>query len=55
MKKSTKILIAGLFLLLAFFVAGGVFHAIGLEFGMKEMFGSACAGVIAALRLVSGT
>lgn len=53
MKKSTKILVGGTFLIGAFFGAEAIFASLGLAFGLPQMAGSAVAGLAGALKLTA--
>lgn len=53
MKKSTKILVGGLFVAVSFISADAAFAALGLAFGPGEMAASGVGGLLGAMRLVS--
>lgn len=55
MKKSTNILVGGLFLLAVVLTAGLVFDCIGLDFGLTQLFGSVFAGLVGAFKLTAGS
>ncbi len=53
-KKSTKLLIAGVLTVLTVVLAGAVFDAIGVAFGLEQLGLVAAAGVVGALKLLAG-
>jgi hypothetical protein len=53
MKKSTQILVGGVFLIAIVLGAESVFHSLGMDFGPTQVIGSAFAGLVGALKLVS--
>lgn len=52
MKKSSKFLVGGTFLIIAFVFAGSLITGMGMDFGLSEMIASGIAGLIGAARLV---
>lgn len=53
-KKSTKLLIAGVVMILTVVLAGELFDAIGVAFGLEQITLTAAAGVVGALKLLAG-
>lgn len=53
MKKSTKILVGGTFLIGAIVGAEAIFASLGLAFGLPQMAGSVVAGLAGALKLTA--
>lgn len=53
-KKSTKLLIAGVITILTVVLAGELFDIIGVAFGLEQLGLVAAAGVVGALKLLAG-
>lgn len=53
MRKSSKILVGGIFLIAVVIGAEAFFCSIGLEYGPSQLIGSALAGLAGAFKLVS--
>ena len=53
MKKSSKILVAGLFLIVALLAGEALFSTLGLDFGITQAVGCFFAGLAGAFKLVS--
>jgi hypothetical protein len=53
MKKSTQILVGGLFLVAIVLGVEALFYSLNMDYGMTQAAGSALAGLVGAVKLVS--